>query len=474
MRVERGQVLFTLYSPELYSAQQEYLEAATGTLSSRLAIGVGRKIGRVRGYRDEREWYSKRRRLGVLQDRIPDIERRLVEKHPAIVLGGRDTLKRHNNLRALDMTDWQYELAEERWRQDWDASRLFLTADGESGVTGGNSTIQVLASGKLAINYPGALVSDKKGKKNPRLEIEGLVKFPDKNRGAEWYDRVLAQQAIRYDITYEPRKDCWYIDASWGTPVSEDALPTPHELKNDRHLAIDLNADHLAVCVVDKHGNPVGDPKDVPLALTGCSETRDGILRAAITRLIGIAKANKCTTITVENLNFEDARKTGRETMGRGKRGKKFRKTVAGIPTAKFRERLVSMAYHNGLWVLAVDPAYTSQWGERYWKTVLQKQSSSKVKVTRHHCAAVAIGRRGHGFPIRRRKTGPRNKQRIVASLPNIADLTSETMLHGANAPPNSRSIQSSAKTVKWESAPVLNQHRSGSKNDLVRAQNES
>ncbi|MCX4430052.1 hypothetical protein [Streptomyces mirabilis] len=69
----------------------------------------------------------------------------------------------------------------------------------------------------------------------------------------------------------------------------------------------------------------------------------------------------------IEDLGFADARATGRETMGRGRRGKQFRRTVAGIPTARFRERLRGMACHAGLVVIAVDPAYTSLWGGQYW-----------------------------------------------------------------------------------------------------------
>ena len=42
-----------------------------------------------------------------------------------------------------------------------------------------------------------------------------------------------------------------------------------------------------------------------------------------------------CRSITVEDLDFVDARQVGRETLGRGRRGKRFRRTVAGIPTLK-------------------------------------------------------------------------------------------------------------------------------------------
>jgi hypothetical protein len=38
--------------------------------------------------------------------------------------------------------------------------------------------------------------------------------------------------------------------------------------------------------------------------------------------------------VVVENLDFADARATGRETLGRGTRGKRLRRTIAGIHIA--------------------------------------------------------------------------------------------------------------------------------------------
>jgi IS605 OrfB family transposase len=79
----------------------------------------------------------------------------------------------------------------------------------------------------------------------------------------------------------------------------------------------------------------------------------------------------------VEDLDFADARDTGRETMGRGQRGKRFRRAVAGIPTAVFRSRLAGQAHTNGITLLAVDPAYTSKWGDQHWRKPYEN-------VTRH------------------------------------------------------------------------------------------
>ncbi|MCX5297495.1 hypothetical protein OG898_13565 [Streptomyces sp. NBC_00193] len=177
---------------------------------------------------------------------------------------------------------------------------------------------------------------------------------------------------------------------------------------------MDLNAGHLAACVVDVHGNPVGPPITIPTDLTGPTSRRDGHLRQAISELIRLARHHGCAGLAIENLGFADARATGRETMGRGKRGKTFRRTVAGLPTARFRDRLAGMAHHAGLVVVAVDPAYTSRWGAQHWKQPLQRQSKTAI-ATGHHAAAVAIGRRALGHGIRRRPGVTARDQRIVA-----------------------------------------------------------
>jgi hypothetical protein len=74
---------------------------------------------------------------------------------------------------------------------------------------------------------------------------------------------------------------------------------------------------------------------------------------------------------------------------------------VSGLPTAKIRNRLVQMATNQGLAVIAVDPAYSSQWGKEHWLAPLQQISS---ETSGHHAAALVIGRRGLGHRARRRE----------------------------------------------------------------------
>jgi hypothetical protein len=108
--------------------------------------------------------------------------------------------------------------------------------------------------------------------------------------------------------------------------------------------------------------------------------------------------------------------------MGRGRRGKKFRRTVSGLPTAQFRNRLAAMACEAGLWIIAVDPAYTSRSGAQQWLKPLQQnqphtrqdQEASVPSPSGHHGAAVAIGRRAHTIGVKRKRNGPRHGHRTM------------------------------------------------------------
>jgi hypothetical protein len=395
------------------AAQVADLRAAVEVLEQRCALRPGelapvdsgdkdsRGRSRRRGYRNTAERFTKTRRLAVLRQRLTCAEEALAAGRPSITVGGKRLWRNRNHLDAADMT-------EQQWAGRWDAARMFLTADGESGKAGGNETIRVDAAGRLRIKVPAELVE----RFGTHLVIAAPVGFA--HRGAEWADRVAARRAVRYDIFFDPQRGRWYLDASWKT--RPDPVPGLDNLRSGPVLGVDLNADHLAVCVLDCSGNPIGAPVTIAVETAGLrASRRDGRVRAVISALLDLAHRQNCSAIVVENLDFADARATGRETLGRGQRGKRLRRTVAGIPTARFRARLTGMAARRGIAIIGVDPAYTSRWGAQHWRTPLQQQTSDPSTVTGHHGAAAAIGRRGLGLAIRRRPAGPRTRQRTRA-----------------------------------------------------------
>jgi hypothetical protein len=77
-------------------------------------------------------------------------------------------------------------MTEAQWQARWDAARMFLTADGESGKAGGNETIRVDEAGQLRIKVPAALSAQF----GSHLQITAPVGFS--HRGGEWAERVRA------------------------------------------------------------------------------------------------------------------------------------------------------------------------------------------------------------------------------------------------------------------------------------------
>ena len=375
-------------------AEQRSLRARTGRIRRRLAVPVGKRQGRARGYATQVERFEKQRRLQVLEARLAEVEGRLADGRVSVVRGGARLAAIRHHLDEAGMT-------EEDWQERFRARRLFLTADGEAAKALGNETIRFHPDGHfLEVKLPAPL-AHLANQPHGRYRLSCPVVFS--YRG----DEVAAQAhsgAVRYDISYDPDKGRWYLDASWKFPTR--GVPSFDELRGRRVLAVDVNAGHLAAVVVDPSGNPVGEPVTVPLDLDGlAASARDGRLRCAISCLVHMAKANGCRAIVIEDLDFADAREQGREHAGRrpsrGQRGKSFRRLVSGIPTAGFRDRLVQMTANQGLWVIGVDPAYTSMWGAEHWLGALQQISPT---ASGHHAAALVIGRRGLGQRARRRE----------------------------------------------------------------------
>ena len=415
-------------------AERSSLQARVQRIEARVAVPAAGRSGRLRGYASPSERHGKIIRLHALQARLARVERQLESGSVSVVRGGRALLRKRANLTAAGIT-------EDQWREQWDAARLFLTADGEAGKAWGNETIRWNPDeGWLEVKLPAPL-AQLANRPHGRYRLSCPVAFS--YRG----DEVAAQAAagaVRYDITLDAASGRWYLDASWRPPAR--AVPSLAELRQAPVVAVDVNIGHLAVAVVALDGNVLGVPFTVPLDLAGLpATTRDGRLRAAITGLLATTRAHGARAIVIEDLDFAQARAEGREQAGnrpsRGRRGRAFRRAVAGIPTGKFRDRLVQMTHNAGLAVVAVDPAYTSRWGAQHWLAPLR---AKHPQASGHHAAAVVIGRRALGHRARRRAgvtgTGQRTSGRRAAPQAPAAGQTNR----------NGRSRQAQRQPPRW------------------------
>jgi hypothetical protein len=388
-------------------AHIQQLEAGVRMIAHRLSLPIGEKGSKHApgGYASRREWHAKARRLHVLTDRLQALRADWEAGVVHVVRGGKRLLNTRHHLDAAQLT-------EEQWRTRWQAERRFLKADGESGKRFGNETIRVTPDGEVSLKLPAPLASLANAP-HGRYVLASRVRFA--HRGEQWADRISANQAVAHRIHEDPARGRWYLTASWTIPpVKTVPLAT---VRAGGLVGVDTNADHLAAWRLDTHGNPLGAPRRFDYDLSGTAAHRDAQIRHALIRLLHWARRHHLA-LAIEDLDF--TRETTREKHGRRKR---FRTLVSGMPVARLRARLVSMAAQLNIPVVAVDPAYTSRWGAQHWQ---QPLTSRTRKVTRHDAAAVAIGRRALGHPVRRRTAPPphdrsdRAGHRTVQAPPGI------------------------------------------------------
>jgi IS605 OrfB family transposase len=396
------------------------LRAAIATVEKRLAHPADdtltreqrqerRKAKLPKGYATQAERFQKQRRLQRLRAELARVTADRDNNCVHVTEGGKRLANTRHNLDSANLTL-------SRWREKWDCARDRIAALGSGDEPFGNLTLTVTPDGEVSLRLPRPLEHLANAKRG-RYLLSGTAAFA--YRADEWRARITGGMPVSYTITRTPRRGGRYLTASWAClPTTSDALctPRPDVRAGGPVVGVDLNDGHLAVRCLDEHGNPVGQSERINIDLTGSSARRDAQVRHAITRLIHYTRRHGIDAVAVEDLDFADARTTGRETMGRGARGKRFRRSVAGIPTAVFRNRLCAQTQRHGIRLLAVNPAYTSAWGDQHWRTPYEN-------VTRHEAAATVIGRRAQGHGARRREgvTRTRPEDRVVRATDQAA-----------------------------------------------------
>jgi hypothetical protein len=401
------------------------LRAAIATIEQRLgaptadALTVAerkarRKAKAPKGYATQAERFAKQQRVQHLRAELARTQKERAEGRVRVVEGGKRLAKLRQHLDTAGLTQAQ-------WRDGWDAARYRISANGSGDEPFSNLTITVAPDGVLSVRLPKPLEHLANATRG-RYVLSGPAVFA--HRGHQWLARITGGLSVCYTITRKTGRAGRYLTASWALPNPPSrARRDGCAAGDDRYgappmVGVDLNDGHLALRRLDRHGNPVGAAKRIDMDLAGSATRRDAQVRHAITGLLHYTRRHHITTLAIEDLDFADARTTGRETMGRGRRGKRFRRTViSGIPTAVFRNRLAGQAAQAGIEVFAVNPAYSSAWGDQHWRAPYQNVSRHLgVPPACGGAAATVIGRRAQGYSARRRKgvTQPRPADRGV------------------------------------------------------------
>ena len=129
---ERGRLPARL--PHLL-AERRSLLARIMRIQTRLVVAAGTRAGRVRGYPTAAERHAKTIRIQAFRTRLADVEQQLESGRVSVCRGGKALARKRHNLTDAGLTEGQ-------WREQWDAARMFITADGEKDKTWGNETIR--------------------------------------------------------------------------------------------------------------------------------------------------------------------------------------------------------------------------------------------------------------------------------------------------------------------------------------------
>jgi IS605 OrfB family transposase len=152
-------------------------------------------------------------------------------------------------------------------------------------------------------------------------------------------------------------------------------------------LGVDVNADHLAVAVADRAGNPVAFRRfDTPVIGT-TAERRKAIYGDAAKAIVGMALARR-VPVVLEALDFRK-KKSELEACADARRAR----MLSALGFTQIKAMIRSRAVRLGVRVVERNPAYTSLIGDAKF--------SERFGVSVHLSAALAIARRGMGLSER-------------------------------------------------------------------------
>lgn len=178
-------------------------------------------------------------------------------------------------------------------------------------------------------------------------------------------------------VFYRPDKQAWY--AAFTVTVLKVAQTSS---RANGALGIDVNPDHLALCLISSDGNPIAWRR-IELDLTGTTAQNADRIGCAIAEAFAIAETHRVPVI-VEKLDFGKARMNLRYLAPR------LARLLSSFAYRKILDSIDSRALRCGIELIRVSPAWTSVLG--------QANYAVPYGVSVDQAAACCIARRGLGL----------------------------------------------------------------------------
>lgn len=170
----------------------------------------------------------------------------------------------------------------------------------------------------------------------------------------------------------------------WHVNVTVDVeMPKVDSLENNGVVSIDFNAGFLAVADVDRFGNPLHSFQIPFQSFHTSTEQTEQSLSKALKVAVEYAKQKQKTMVN-ENLDFKKKKQNLKQMLP------KQAKLLSGFAYSTYKSLLKSKCEMNGVKLISVHPAYTSQIGHHKFMKMYGLSS--------HASAALVIGRRGLQF----------------------------------------------------------------------------
>ena len=164
--------------------------------------------------------------------------------------------------------------------------------------------------------------------------------------------------------------------------VDEPAAALKTDIRNGV-IAIDVNVGHLAIAIIDRHGNPIGRMRlNFPTADVESGKAKAMIGEAV--RTVCLLALEKGYEIAIEDLDF------AKKKAGLREYGAAHARRLSGLAYAKFQEMIAARCKRDGIDFHKVNPAYTSVIGRTKY--------APARSMPPHDAAALVIGRRAMGY----------------------------------------------------------------------------
>lgn len=327
----------------------------------------------------KREIYCQKQKLNRMQNQRPALQSQIDSGVLSICFGTKALFRKQYDLKKAGFRNHEEWLA--AFRKNRDKNAYYV---GRKEEISGNQQCQLTPTEANDIFRITVLESDK----DITVGAQGFVRF------SYCLGEVIRQLKLQEEksVFRQPmtarfvrRKKGWYLILS----LKADKTPVATGNRSRGVVSLDFNYSFIELTELNHHGNIINK---IHLDIPHAGKTASGIheTRAVIKTAVQYAKERN-KPLTVEDLDF-----TKKRARLLKKRAIRYNEMLSSLNYGQYKEALISRCQKDGVELIVVSPAYTTQTGKKYMEA---------RHLTGHEAAAWQIGRRGMGFWLNKQKS---------------------------------------------------------------------